>query len=736
MKSSRTASFRFRVILPGVVLALAFIVAGCGGPPGAESPQRYGSNPETADQPAPPQEQPRAAEKDTTTATSTAQPAEQAVETARTPAQQAFEEHGHSHAAEDSSWSAMAYTANADYEDSASAVDDEIWRQLDLAEEYHAMGVIANREASWEEAQYYFEKALKLLAILDIEGDSLETPESAAYSVLLDDVVADYRVTLLSLGTLQEDVSAAVMIERFGDLANNLGDDSLRVFDGEKPEITYDIPITMNDRVKKSIVYYQTVAREAFAKFLRRSKRYERMMKTILTEYGLPLDLVYLSMVESGYNPRAYSWARASGLWQFIASTGRLYGLDRSWWHDERRDPIKSTHAACRFLKYLYEKFGSWELAMAAYNGGPGRVSRQIKKQNTRDFWKLRLRRQTMDYVPLIMAAAVIAKNPAKYGFEEIEFEDELVWDEVVIDKCLELSVVAREIGCSVDELQDLNPELLRKYTPPNEKKYRLKIPVGTKPKFLAAYDGMPSPKETSWVRHKIRRGETISTIASRYGVSQYAIMEANNLHRRSTIYAGHTIIVPVPLDKAPTRRRNGDYSAKNGIYVVRSGDTMWDISRAFGTSVDALRRINYIERGSRIYVGQKLKIPSNATYFADRNSGSYASTSPSGKTGSYKVRSGDTLWDIARRFGTTTSRLRSLNRLGRSSRIYPGQVLTIDGSGSSNPEYVIHRVRRGESLSLIARKYRTSIRNIIDANNINDPDRLRVGDRLKIYVN
>ncbi|UCD63379.1 MAG: LysM peptidoglycan-binding domain-containing protein [Candidatus Zixiibacteriota bacterium] len=642
-----------------------------------------------------------------------------------------------------------AFYDAVDIQDSASAVDDDLWRQFDLAHEYHAMGVLANREASWEEAQYYFEKALRILANLDIEADSTLTPESKEYNGLLDNIIADYRVTLRSLGSLDEDVSPAVLIERFGELADRLGADSLVVYNGEEQPITYDIPITMNSRVKSSIVYYQGVGREVFKKFLTRSKRYTSMMKRILAEYGLPQDLIYLSMVESGYNPHAYSWARAMGLWQFISSTGRRYGLARSWWIDERKDPIKSTHAACRFLKALYEQFGSWELAMAAYNGGPGRVSRQIKRQKTIDFWKLKLKRQTMDYVPLIMAAAVIAKNPGKYGFNDIEFEDEVVWDEVTIDKCLELSVIAKELGCSAAELKQLNPELLRKYTPPNDKKYVLKIPKGSKDKFWAAYDGMPSPKETSWVQHKIRRGETVSHIAARYGVSQYAILEANNLSRRSKIYAGKTLIVPVPLDREYSNWRKGkntDYTAKNSIYIVRSGDTMWDIARAFGTSVSALRRANYIGRGSRIYVGQKLKIPSSAAKLKNRNvvSGggpAYAAESGGSSSGSdantevktYKVRSGDTLWDIARRFGTTTGKIRGLNGLGRSSRIYPGQILKVAGGGA---DYVIHKVRRGETLGSIARKYRTTVARIRANNNIDDPDLLRIGETLRIYLN
>ncbi|MEA2030071.1 MAG: LysM peptidoglycan-binding domain-containing protein [candidate division Zixibacteria bacterium] len=636
----------------------------------------------------------------------------------------------------------MFYSGGIGIDDSASAVDDAIWRNLDLADEYHAMGVIANREGNWDEAQYYFEEALQILAALDIESDSLETPESSKYTIMLDNIIADYRVALRSLGHLDRDVSASAVIERFYNLGEGLSNDTIVVFKKPEQKITYDLPIVMNDRVKKSIVYYQTIAREAFTKFLVRSKKYKPMMQEIISQYNLPKDLVYLSMVESGYNPRAYSWARASGLWQFISSTGRLYDLNRSWWYDERRDPVKSTHAACQFLKDLYEEFGSWDLAMAAYNGGPGRMRKTIRRQKTKDFWEMRLHRQTMDYIPLIMAATIITKEPEKYGFNNIDFEDEVVWDEIEIDKCLELSVIAKTVGCTTAEIKNLNPELLRHYTPPNTKHYKLKIPKGTRSKFLAEYSSLPSPKETSWVRHKIRRGETVSTIAARYGVSQYAILESNNLSRRSTIYAGKKLIVPVPLDKSPrSYRSKHEYKANNSIYSVRSGDTMWDIAKAFGTTVSALRRNNYVEHGSRIYVGQKLKIPSDAKYFAIKNvksstSGGYAKSdgNKKSKSGKYKVRYGDTLWDIARKYGITTSKIRQLNGIGRSSRIYPGQVLTV--SMDNAPNYVIHRVRLGETLSLIARKYHTTMNNIIKVNRINNPDFLRVGEKLRIYLN
>ncbi len=655
----------------------------------------------------------------------------------------------------------LLYYGQVDDEDSASAVDDAVWRQFDLAGEYHQMGVIANREASWEEAQYYFEKALKILANLDIEEDSVLTPESERYNTMLNDVISDYRMTLRSLGQLQEDVTPSVMLERFAEVEARLNKDSLQVYGAEPTEIVYDLPIKMNERVKSSIIYFQTVAKEAFTRYLSRSKRYESLFRETLTKYGLPQDLIYLSLVESGFNPKAYSWARASGLWQFISSTGRLYGLNRDWWVDERRDPVKSTDAAARFLKDLYTQFGDWELAMAAYNGGPGRIDRTIKSQGTADFWKMRLKRQTMDYVPLIYAAAIIAKDPERYGFTDVSYESGLLWDEVVIDRCLELNVIANTVGCTVADLETLNPELLRSHTPPNYKQYRLKIPAGTKPAFLAAYENMPSPRESSWVRHEIRRGESIGTISAKYGVSQYAILEANNMSPKSRIYAGKTLIVPVPLDRGGAasgwgRDNTQSYEAQGSVYTVRNGDTMWDVARAFGTSVEALRRVNYIERGSRIYVGQKLKLPSDARNLEKKSSPSgkgststyaAADSEPTveepadndkastaiGPSKTYTVRSGDTVWDIARKFGTTTTALRSLNGLSRTSRIQPGQVLVV--SKNEDESIVVHTVRQGESLSLIAKQYRTTIAKILAANNLDDPDNISVGQALRIYV-
>lgn len=619
--------------------------------------------------------------------------------------------------------------------DSAYAVDDEIWRQLRQAREYFAQGVAANQEASWEEAQYYLERALNTLADLDVDTVNT-TPEAKEYNSLLSEIVADYRLTLLSLGSLPEDASPSAFLEKFSSMSK-FGDVKV---EGEKIPVTYDFPITYNDKVKKSIIYFQTVAREAFERYLERSGKYIPLMLDILDDYDIPNDLVYLPLIESGFNCKAYSWARASGPWQFIASTGRLYGLDRDWWYDERRDFVKSTHAAAKFLMNLYDKFGSWELALAAYNGGPGRVERAMRRQRTDNFWDLDLRKQTEDYVPFYMAATIIAKNPEMYGFH-INYDDPVAFDEVKLDRCLDLKSVAKAIGVPVARIRDLNPELLRDVTPPRVKNYTLRIPQGTKDKFLAEMPKLQSPKETSWVRHKIGRGETVSSIASKYGVSQYAIFEANNLSRYSRIYAGKSLIVPVPLGGNYSSRRapKSRYASGDNTYVVQKGDNLWDISRSFVTTPEALRKLNYLGNSSRIYVGQVLKLPGSAKNTEAAERPNY-DRQPAGSTRSYVVKKGDTVWDIARKFGTTTATLRRLNGLGRSSRIYVGQKLLVtgsgSGSGSSDDDYLVYIVRRGDTLSEIARAFRTSVGAIMRLNGISDATKLRVGARLKISKN
>jgi membrane-bound lytic murein transglycosylase D len=528
-------------------------------------------------------------------------------------------------------------------------------------------------------------------------------------------------------------VSADALLTRFSEM-NHIKIDSsefkrLEFYAQEK--VSYNVPIILNERVKNCILYYQTVARDAVRRYLSRSTKFIPMIDSIFIEMDMPTDMKYLALVESGFNPKAYSWARAMGLWQFIASTGREYNLNRSWWYDERRDPVKSTIAAARFLKDLYNKFGSWELAMAAYNGGPGRVRGTIRKQKTTDFWKMKLRKQTMDYVPFFMAATIISKNPEKFGFNDIEYQPKWDYDLVETNKCLDLKTVATAVGCTVNELKKLNPELLRQFTPPNKQPYPLRVPKGSKSRYLAAYEKMPSSKETSFVRHKIKRGEAVSTIARKYGVSQYAIFEANNLNRRSKIYAGKSLVIPVPNDRNYSRRKNNNYETDGNIYMVRRGDTVWDIARAFSITPDYIRQTNKLDRRARIYVGQKLKVGETTTIAS-----SEPKSKSTGKEGSYVVRKGDTLWEIAKRFGTTTGSIRRLNGLSKKGNIFPGQKLKIAGKLSGQDDYRVYTVRKGDTLWEIAALYNTSVTRLKAWNNVRNPRKIRAGDRLIIYTN
>lgn len=548
-------------------------------------------------------------------------------------------------------------------------LEGEIDRLFAEAEQYYAMGVQANQEAEWEEAQYNFEKATEILATIDLAN--VEQPDMAEkFDMLLREIASDYQFSLASMGGLSSEASMAAFLLRFESLEN------LREFQetmpieqqhAELPAVKYDIPIELNDEVKNCIVYFQTVARKPFETYLKRSGRFIPLMRKIISEYGLPSDLVYLPLIESGFNPKAYSYAHASGPWQFISSTGRLYGLNRSWWRDERRDFVKSTHAACKYLKYLYEMFDSWPLALAAYNGGEGRVGRQIKRQKTSDFWKLRLRKQTRNYVPLYMAATMLAKEPERFGFEDINYDPPIEFDLVTTDKPLELKVIAQRLKTSTNELKILNPELLRDVTPPGEDDYLLRVPVGLGPKFTAVYPDLPKSSRAQWSRHRVNKGETISTIARRYGISQRALVDANKLRSRHRIYVGQVLTVPVPPNQSSSssRSRGGRRTvSSDGKYFVRPGETLWELGREFSTTVSALRKANGMNRSDQLLAGQWIKIPGRAQL--------------STGTTWYTVKNGDTVWDIAGHFGVKVRDIVAVNNLKNPRRIHPGTKIRI----------------------------------------------------------
>jgi membrane-bound lytic murein transglycosylase D len=493
----------------------------------------------------------------------------------------------------------------------------------------------------------------------------------------------------------------------------------------EPDSVTYDVPVVWNERVRNCLFYFQTIARSNMELYLQRAGRYLPIMQDIFASYGLPLDLCYLPLIESGFNTSAYSYARAMGPWQFISSTGSNYGLKRDWWKDERRDFVRSTHAAARYLKTLYEMFGDWYLVLAAYNGGEGRVSRTIAKQKTNDFWELRLRKQTENYVPLYLASIIIAKEPERFGFY-VDPAHPLSWDEVDVSKPIELKVLARHLSCSVDELQLLNPELLRGVTPPGTSPYRVRIPEGKGPLFTSVYELIPQSERTEWVRHTIGRGETLSTIARRYGVSMQAIQDANKL-KSNRIVAGHDLIVPVPVGAVERVEGHTIQPSETGEYRVRAGDALWDIAKAHNTSAEWLVSHNNISSRHKIYPGQILKVPGGAA------SPSSAPAPAAGTYAEYRVRPGETLWEISSRHGLSVSRLAQLNNISARGRIYPGQTLRVPAVTQNNDESVTYVVRRGDNLSKIAREFGIAVNDLVQFNGIDDPEHIPVGTTLTI---
>jgi membrane-bound lytic murein transglycosylase D len=398
----------------------------------------------------------------------------------------------------------------------------------------------------------------------------------------------------------------------------------------DETEISFDIPIVVNDRVEYFIEYFQTTHREPFSRWLQRSGRYIPMMKKLLSENGLPEDLVYMALIESGFNPRAYSRRKASGPWQFIYRTGKQYDLKVDWWIDERRDPEKSTIAAARHLKDLYDQFSCWYLAAASYNAGAGKISRAIQRYKTEDFWELTkhryLKRETKNYVPKMIAAALIAKSPGKYGFSDIEYDEPIRYEKTEIPDATDLRVIARCSETDYEIIKALNPELLRWCTPPGYPNYQVKIPEGKGEIFRQNFVQLKPSEKITFRRHYVRSGDTLSQIARRYGTGVSAIMQMNNIRNPRYLRAGTSIIIPIPADKAVSLEKKvhkataspkkveppqtiptiDESSLEEIRYVVQEGDTLWDIALRYELRVEDIRRWNNL-RGNIIRPNDEL---------------------------------------------------------------------------------------------------------------------------------
>ena len=446
------------------------------------------------------------------------------------------------------------------------------------------------------------------------------------------------------------------------------------------------IPLDMNPHVKKALDLYKGRYKKSFLAAYRRSGKYRPFILKQLREAGLPKELSWLPLIESGFKVRALSRARALGMWQFIASTGYKYGLKRDRWVDERMDPEKSTKAAIAYLKELHQIFGDWYTALAAYNCGEGRVLRVINSQKINyldHFWDLytRLPSETAFYVPKFLAVLHIINDPEAQGFSLPPVDKPLSTETVTIDRQIPLKSMGKHIGVSSEVLRKLNPSLKRRTTPPQP--YSVRVPEGKRESILAKLSQMPGYRPPArpiykrhTITHRVRKGQTLSTIARRYGTSVKSIMRANNLKSSRYIKAGWKLKVPVKKRYTASRKTApSTVSSKKGNskafapaskrYAVRKGDSLWKIANRFRTTTKAVQTANRMS-GTTLRIGQVLVIPSPPT------SGSKADTA------SYRVLKGDSPYIIARKHQMDLSTLLRLNRLTPRSTIFPGQVLLV----------------------------------------------------------
>jgi membrane-bound lytic murein transglycosylase D len=439
------------------------------------------------------------------------------------------------------------------------------------------------------------------------------------------------------------------------------------------------IPLDLNRHVQAEIQRFMGPERDYFIQSLKLSGRYRPYIVSALAEAGLPQELSWLPLIESGFKVKALSSARALGLWQFIPSTGYKFGLKRDRFIDERMDPEKSTLAAIAYLRELHNIFGDWTTVLAAYNCGEGRVLRVIKTQNVNyldNFWDLyeRLPRETARYVPRFLATLHIISNPEKYGFDMGIVDAPLEYDTVAINKQILLKDTAQALQVDAADLLILNPELRYQLLPPES--YDLKVPSGMGETLLTQIDRIPQSNlpQPAFVYHRVRPGETLSTIARKYRTSVGRIMRANHLRSSHYIVAGKRLKIPqsgyVYRESAPPPPRAQSVAPdRPSQHVVRRGDSLWNIARQYGTTTEAIQALNGLN-GTNLHKGQVLRLP-----------GTEASPTASGTDGlkTYQVKTGDSPFKIAQSHDMSLERFMAINQLSSRSRIYPGQQLYVE---------------------------------------------------------
>ena len=466
----------------------------------------------------------------------------------------------------------------------------------------------------------------------------------------------------------------------------------------ESPEVTYDFPVTMNKQVEFYLDFFQNRQPSTFRRWMERSGKYLPMIQAQLKEAGLPEDLAYLPMIESGYSLTAYSRARAAGPWQFIRSTARHYDLKVNTYEDERRDPAAATASAITFLSDLYAEFNDWHLAVAAYNAGPGKIQRGLKRYKVDNFWDLAqknyLRSETKLYVPKLIAAIIIAKEPEKYGFDDIAYQAPLDYEITTVPRWTSLKAIAVACDTDFDTIHNLNRQLRKRITPPNIGNYPIKIPSGKKELLTQNLPKVYPMVATKYKTHTVRNGETLTQICNRYNLPKITMLKTNNLHS-AKLTSGQRLRIPYQTTAFVIWDKDGkppltESGSEMVLHKVRQGDSISGIARRYGVQQHMIVVWNNLQSIHKIRAGQQLAIYLTDASLAPQQTEIVASlplaaTHPAlldeqdskGKPFYYSVRPGDSLWTISRRFNLSMEQIRRWNSL-KKDMLHPGTKLLV----------------------------------------------------------
>ncbi len=546
---------------------------------------------------------------------------------------------------------------------------DPVDRMIRDSEKEYRLGQANVRDGHLEAAKANFDRAMAALMEGPVEVGSDERLQRQ-FSKIVENVHQLEMAALKEGDGFTEQKAEPAPIDEANDVTFPVDPAVKAKAEAELKGIRSDIPLVINDYVASYINFFSTRGKQTLVRGWRRAGRYQAMIRRVLSEEGLPQDLIYVAQAESGFHPLAISRVGARGMWQFMHYTAPGYGLKRSWWVDDRQDPEKSTRAAARYLKDLYNQFGDWYLAIAAYNSGGGNVQRAVERTGYADFWELYRRNvlpnETKNYVPIIVAITIIAKNPTQYGLSESLTDVPEDFETVTVDYAVDLRLVAEAVDQPLDLVAELNPSLLRRTTP-KDATFDLKLPIGSRERYVAAIEAIPRNKRVSWRYHKVVAGESLSALARKYRTTPQAIAEVNNLDGGELV-AESKLIMPVAgrISEAAT-----SFAKKPTRYTVRKGDTVLTVADDFGVPAERVRRWNRL-KGNNLRKGRTLLI------YKPVGPGDPPESTRSAKSRkTHIVRRGDTLAAIANRYSTTVAQLQK-NNAQVGSKLKPGDVIVV----------------------------------------------------------